>query len=77
MKYPNAWDKHCKLVLVRSFLMEMAISVGPDQTALVRMSFDQGMHCLIWPVCLTIYLGPGWFHAKLFFTYYYEYVGLI
>ena len=46
--------KKCKLVWVPSFVMEMAISVGPDQTGPFRMSFDQGLHCLIWPVRLNI-----------------------
>ena len=55
-KYPNAWDKYCKLVCMPSFVTEMAISGRPDQTALLRMSFHQGMHCLIWPVRLNIVL---------------------
>ena len=64
MKYPNAWDKYCKLVWVPSFVIEMTISVGPDQTALLRVSFDQGLHCLIRPVRLI-----GWLYAALFFFF--------
>ena len=77
MKYPNVWDKYCKLVLVPSFSMEMAFSVGPNQTALVRMTFDQGMHCLIWPVCLTVCLGLSWLHATLLLLLLFYYYLLI
>ena len=70
MKYPNAWDKYCKLVWVPSFVMEMAISLGPDQTAPLRMSFDQGLHCLIRPVRLNTCLGLGWSHATLLFFFF-------
>ena len=66
MKYPNAWDKYCKLVWVPSFVMEKAINVGPDQTASLRMSFDQGLRCLIRPVRLNTCLGLGWLHATLY-----------
>ena len=45
--------------------MEMAISVGPDQTAPLRMSYDQGLHCLIRPVHLNTCLGLGCLHAAL------------
>ena len=48
-----------------SFVMEMAISVGPDQTAPLRMSFDQGLLSLVRPVRLNTCLGLGWLHAKL------------
>ena len=65
MKHPNAWDKYCKLVWVPSF--EMAISVGRDQTAPLRMSFDQGLHCLIRLVRLNTCLGLGCLQATLFF----------
>ena len=47
--------------------MEIAISMGPDQTAPLRMSFDQGLHYLIRPVRLNTCLGIGWLHATLFF----------
>ena len=50
-----------------SFVMEMAISMGPDQTAPLRMSFDQGLLSLVRPVRLNTCLGLGWLHAKLLF----------
>ena len=80
MKYLNAWDKYCKLVWVPSFVMEMAISVGPDQTAPLKVSFDQGLHCLIRPVCLnTCWVLAGCmphcfvfvFFVFVFFSHYY------
>ena len=69
MKHPNAWDKYCKLVWVPCFVMEMAISVGLDQTAPLRMSFDQGLNCLIRPVRLNTCLGLGCLHATFFFLF--------
>ena len=68
MKYLNAWGKYCKLVGVPSFVMKMAISVGPDQAATLRMSFDQGLHCLTRPVRLNTCLGLCWLHATFFFV---------
>ena len=47
--------------------MEMANSVGPDQTASLGMPFDQGLHCLTRPVCLNNCLGLSWLPAALYF----------
>ena len=48
-------------------MMKMAISVGPDQTAPLRMSFDQRLHCLFRPIRLNTCLGLGWLHATFLF----------
>ena len=41
--------------------------MGLDQTAPLRMSFDQDLHCLIKPVRLNTCLGLGCLHATCFF----------
>ena len=56
--YPKALDKYCKLVWVPSFVMEMAINVGPDQTAPLRMPFDQDLQIpMLQELSLTVMDG--------------------